>query len=278
MDINQFFRNFVELLIKENIFEDNENLKEKLSNAISKYTKDGIISKEFNEILVNLFGVYDTVAREVMIPRTDMIAVQDNISLEELIKVFSEHKKSKIPVYKDNIDNIIGIVNVKDIISYWADNGKNFNIKDVLRPPYFIPETKKILDLLKEFKNKKTLFAIVVDEFGGVSGIVTIVDVLEEIVGDFDYEEEESPEIQKIDKNTYLVDAKMNIEDLEEELGLKFKEGPYDSIGGFIIKELGKIPEKGEKFELDNAEIIVNEAFERGVKNLIIKLKETYKD
>ena len=278
MDINQFFRNFVELLIKENIFEDNENLKEKLSNAISKYTKDGIISKEFNEILVNLFGVYDTVAREVMIPRTDMIAVQDNISLEELIKVFSEHKKSKIPVYKDNIDNIIGIVNVKDIISYWADNGKNFKIKDVLRPPYFIPETKKILDLLKEFKNKKTLFAIVVDEFGGVSGIVTIVDVLEEIVGDFDYEEEESPEIQKIDENTYLVDAKMNIEDLEEELGLKFKEGPYDSIGGFIIKELGKIPEKGEKFELDNAEIIVNEAFERGVKNLIIKLKETYKD
>ncbi len=277
MDINQFFRNFVELLIKENIFEDNENLKEKLSNAISKYIKDGVISKEFNEILINLFGVYDTVAREVMIPRTDMIAVSNDITLEELIKVFSEHKKSKVPVYKDNIDNIIGIVNVKDIISYWADNSKSFNINDVLRPPYFIPETKKILDLLKEFKNKKTLFAIVVDEFGGVSGIVTIVDILEEIVGDFDYEEEEPPEIQKIDENTYLVDAKMNLEDLEEEVGLKFKEGPYDSIGGFIIKELGKIPEKGEKFELDNAEIIVNEAFERGVKNLIIKLKDNYK-
>jgi CBS domain containing-hemolysin-like protein len=191
MDINQFFKNFVELLIKENIFEDNENLKEKLSNAISKYIKDGVVSKEFNEILINLFGVYDTVAREVMIPRTDMIAVPDDITLEELIKVFSEHKKSKVPVYKDNIDNIIGIVNVKDIIGYWADNKKSFNINDVLRPPYFIPETKKILDLLKEFKIKKTLFAIVVDEFGGVSGVVTIVDILEEIVGDFDYEEED---------------------------------------------------------------------------------------
>ncbi len=276
MDINQFFKNFVDLLIKEDIFEDSENLKEKLSTAISKFIKDGAISKEFNEILINLFSVYDTVAREVMIPRTDMIAVADDISLKDLIKVFADHKKSKLPVYKDKIDNIIGIVNVKDIINFWDKDESEFNIKNVLREAYFIPETKKILDLLKEFKNKKTLFAIVVDEFGGVSGIVTIVDILEEIVGDFDYEETEKPEIQQIDKNTYLVDAKMNIEDLEDELNIKIKEGPYDSIGGFIIKELGKIPEKGEKYQLDNAEIIVNEAFERGVKNLIIKLKESH--
>lgn len=266
MDINQFFKNFIEVLT------DN-NLKKEFINFAKHHFNDVKISKEFYEILINLFDVHNTVAREVMIPRTDMIAVPDNIKLHDLINVFSEHKKSKLPVFKDNIDNIVGIVNVKDVISYCGKNDYLFDIKKIMRKPYFIPETKKILDLLKEFKIRKTLFAVVVDEFGGISGIVTIVDILEEIVGDFDYEEHEKPEIQKIDDKTFIVDAKMNIEDLEEEIGIKLKEGPYDSIGGFIIKELGKIPEKGEKFELENAEIIVNDAFERGVKNLIIKLK-----
>ncbi len=276
MEIAQFFKDLVELLKNENFFEQTEKSREELNKLIFDYVKKGTISKEFYEILINLFGINDTVAREVMIPRTDMIAVSYDISLDNLIKIFSDHKKSKLPVYKDSIDNIIGIVNIKDVIPFWGKPEEEFDIMNVLRKPYFIPETKKVLDLLKEFKNQKTLFAIVVDEFGGVSGIVTIVDILEEIVGDFDYEEiEKEPEIKKIDENTYLVDARLNIEDVEKELGIKLQEGPYDSIGGFIIKELGKIPKKGEKFKLDNAEIIVNDAFERGVKNLIIKLSST---
>ena len=277
MDINQFFKNLVDLLIKENIFENTDNLKEKLENAVSKYISDSEIGKEFYQILINLFDVYETVAREVMIPRTDMIAIPENIKFNELLEVFAEHKKSKLPVYRESIDNIIGIVNIKDVIPFCQKNSSGFNLKEILTPPYFIPETKKILDLLKEFKSKKTLFAIVVDEFGGVAGIITIVDILEELVGDFDYEEKEKPEIQEIGENTYLIDAKMNVDDLEDKLGIKLKEGPYDSIGGFIIKELGKIPQKGEKFEINGAEIIVNDAFERGVKNLIIKLKDSDK-
>ena len=273
MELSQLFKELLDLIKNEDFPEDFEGVKEKLRKLILEYVKKEVISKEFYEILINLFKVNNTVAREVMVPRTDMIAVPFDITLMDLIKTFSKYKKSKIPVYKENIDNIIGIVNIKDIIEFWLNPEKKFRIEDIIRPPYFIPETKKILDLLKEFKNRKTLFAIVVDEFGGISGVISIVDILEEIVGDFDYEVKgKDSSIKKLDENTYLVDAKSKIEDVEEIIGIKIKDGPYESVGGFIIKEIGRIPEKGEKFRFnDNIEIVINDAFERGVKSLIIK-------
>ncbi len=273
MELSNLFKDLLDLIKSEDFPQDFEGIKEKLRKLIFEYVKKDVISKEFYEILINLFKVNNTVAREIMVPRTDMIAVSYDITLKELIKTFSKYKKSKIPVYKENIDNVIGIINIKDIIEFWLNPEKEFKIENVIRPPYFIPETKKILDLLKEFKNRKTLFAIVVDEFGGISGVISIVDILEEIVGDFDYDVDvKEINIRKLNENSYLVDAKSKIEDVEEIVGIKLKDGPYDSIGGFLIKELGRIPEKGEKFKFnDNIEIIVNDAFERGVKSLVIK-------
>ncbi len=268
MEVNQILKDLIEII-------KNESSTETLDKILIEYVKKGLISKEFYEILINLFGITDTVIREVMIPRTEMIAVPEDISFQELIETFKKHKKSKLPVYKNNIDNIVGIIHIKDIIELCGKKVEKFSIKNFLRKPFFVPETKKILDLLKEFKNKKTLFALVVDEFGGISGLVSIVDILEEIVGDFDYEEnKEVEEIKQIGDSTFLVDAKMNIEDFKKKFNVKINEGPFDTIGGFIINELGKIPEKGEKIKIDNLWLIVNEAFERGIKNIIVKGKD----
>jgi magnesium and cobalt transporter len=142
-----------------------------------------------------------------------------------------------------------------------------------MRKPFFIPETKKIVHLLKEFKDNKMKIAIVVDEFGGVSGIVTLMDILEEIIGDIKDEDsmEEEIKIINLPDGSFLLDSRTPIEDIRKELNLEIEDGPYDTIGGFVIKEFGRLPEKGEKIKINNFDIIINEIYEKGIKNLIIK-------
>jgi CBS domain containing-hemolysin-like protein len=253
--------------------EETGNLDVKLNDLITYLHLKNYISKDIQEILKNVIHFSDTIVREIMIPRTEMITVSDDIQRDDLIKVFDKYKFSRLPVYSGNIDNIIGIVYSKDLLSFSVFNNDLFNVKKVLKEPFFVPETKKIPSLLKEFKEKKVKIAVVVDEFGGVSGMVTLIDIVEEIIGDLEdeYNEEDTRKILNVEPDTFLVDAKTSIEDIEDELNLKIEDGPYDTIGGFIIKELGRMPEKGELIEIDGFKVTVNEIYEKGIKNLIIK-------
>ncbi len=247
---------------------------------MEKFNIDNLLNKastntEIELILKNVVKASDTIVREIMIPRTEVVAVPHNVSFSQLIETFAKYKFSRIPVFEENIDNITGIIYSKDLISYKLDQEK-FNINQISKQPLFVPETQKILSLLKEFKNKKIHIAIVIDEFGGVSGLVTLIDIVEEIIGDFkdEFEEDEKPLITEINKCQYLIDSICPLEDIEEVTGINLPEGAYDTIGGYVIKELGRMPEKDEKLIKDNYEIVVNEVYEKGIKNLILTVKE----
>ena len=255
--------------IVEILREIEENKTEKSLFKLLEYLlKNNFISKEIHELLQNVIYFSETIVREIMIPRTDVIAVNENISFEELKDIFKKFKYSRIPVYKENIDNIIGIVYSKDLLGISC-----FDLKKIMRDPYFVPETKKIVQLLKDFKENKVKIAIVVDEFGGVSGLVTLMDILEEITGDIrDEDTEDKPEkIIELNDGNILVDSRTSIEEIRKYLNIDLEEGPYDTIGGFVIKKLGRLPEKGEIIHQENFEIIVNDVYEKGIKNLIIK-------
>ncbi len=242
-----------------------------INNLIDKASSNS----EIEIILKNVVKASDTIVREIMIPRTEVVAVPYTISLVELINTFAKYKLSRIPVYENNIDNTIGIIYSKDLIASKLDFD-NFNISKIMKPPFFVPETQKILSLLKDFKKKKIHIGVVVDEFGGVSGLVTLIDIVEEIIGDFqdEFEADEKPLITKLSSSKYLIDSVCPLEKIEEEINLKIPEGAYDTIGGYVIKEFGRMPEKDERLIKDNYEIIINEIYEKGIKNLILTVKQ----
>jgi magnesium and cobalt transporter len=188
-------------------------------------------------------------ARDIMIPRVDVFAVDSETELKPLVKTMCKAGHSRVPVYKETIDNIIGILYVKDLLKLLIETSKKkFQLKKILHEPYFVPETMTLDELLLEFKLRTLHIAVVVDEYGGFSGIVTLEDILEEIVGDIndEFDSVELPEIQKLGKNVYEVDSRMPISDFNEKLGLGLSQEGFDTIGGYVFDLFGKIPEKGE--------------------------------
>lgn len=190
--------------------------------------------------------------REVMIPRIDVDFVNSDISLDEFYSLILKNGYSRYPVYEDNYDNVIGVLYAKDLLRKGIQ--ENFSVKDLMRTPYFVPDSKHLDDLLRDFKRIKVHIAIVVDEYGGVAGIVCLEDILEVIVGEIqdEFDEDEEPEIKKISDNKYLVDSRTNIEDLNEMLNLKLNDDDFETIGGYVFELFGRIPLKGEVIEYDN--------------------------
>jgi CBS domain containing-hemolysin-like protein len=209
-------------------------------------------------MLYSVLEFADTTAREIMTPRVDVIAMEDTVSFEEAIRIFNETGFSRIPVYHDQIDNITGILNVKDIFSAMVSHRKDSTIKEVMYDPMFVPETKKIDDLLKELQVHRVQMAIVIDEYSSFVGIATVEDILEEIVGDImDEYDKEEPDIQNISEGVFVVDAQMWVEDINErmEIDLPVDES-YETVGGLIIDRLGHIPlHPGEKVEINEGKI-----------------------
>ena len=201
-----------------------------------------------------VFKLSELNARDIMIPRVDIIALDSTITLKSLVKAVTDAGHSRVPVFEETIDHISGILYSKDLIKLLFDKPKNFQLKKILHEPYFVPETMPLDELLYEFKKRKLHLAIVVDEYGGVAGIVTMEDVLEEIVGEIrdEFDTDELPELQKTGKNSYEVDSRMPISDLNEKLGLKLSTGEFDTIGGLIFDLFGKIPEKDETVKFEN--------------------------
>ncbi|WP_428600233.1 hemolysin family protein [Sphaerochaeta sp.] len=195
----------------------------------------------------------DKTVKEIMIPRVDVQFISSDITIDELYGIIKEQGYSRYPVYEQTIDNIVGVLYAKDIIRKGIDNV--FNVKTLMRQPYFIPESKHLDDLLREFKLRKVHIAIAIDEYGGVSGIVCMEDILEVIVGDIqdEFDDDEDDGMRKLDDNTFVVDARTSIEDLNEAVGLHLSEEEYETVGGYVFELFGRIPLKDESVEDDEA-------------------------
>ena len=216
----------------------------------------GSIDENEMEMINNIFEFDNTSVEDIATHRTNIVAIPITSTLEGIKKVIVDEKYSRIPVYEENIDNIIGILYVKDFIKYiFIDElGKNFNLKNILMEPYFIPTSKKSDELFKEMQIKKVHMAIVIDEYGGTAGIVTMEDLLEEIVGNIfdEYDVEEKEDIEIINEDTYIIKGGTDINDVEEFLSVKFEDiSDYDTLGGYLIGKLGRVPDDNERPEID---------------------------
>ncbi len=230
---------------------------EEIKEWIDVGKEEGTIEKEEREMLFSVLEFSDTLAREIMTPRVDVALIEDTRTLDEAMQLFNETGFSRIPVFHDAVDNIIGILNTKDVFSTVFSGKRNIPIKELMYDPFFVPETKKIDELLKELQVRKIQIAIVLDEYGSFDGIVTVEDILEELVGDIlDEFDQEEPEIQKTGDGTFLVDAKMWVDDLNEKLDISLPvHESYETIGGLLIERLGHIPHPGESVHIQESHI-----------------------
>jgi CBS domain containing-hemolysin-like protein len=223
--------------------------------AIKELEED---QKQMIRGVVELSG---TTVKEVMVPRTDTVFLSAEDSKEEILKRICESEHSRFPVYKDTVDNVIGILHVKDVLKSLVNaNDKPLNIKELARKPYFVPVSKHIDDLLKELQRKKIHIAVVVDEYGGVSGIVSMEDIIEEIIGDIQDEfDHETDDVVELSKGMWLCDARVNLDFLAEETNLQLPVDDFDTLGGFVFDLFGKIPVKNEKIVYKDYDFIIHE-------------------
>ena len=214
--------------------------------------EDGVIESEEREIIYNVFDFSDAVAKDVMIPRIDMVTVSLDTNYENLLKVFRESMYTRIPVYEEDKDNVIGLVNIKDFIL--VTDEAHFQIRDIIREAHYTYEFKKTADLMMEMREKTTNVAFVLNEYGSTVGMITLEDLLEEIVGEIrdEYDEDEEEYIQEIDDNVYLVEGGMKLDDINDALEIALESEDYDSLGGLMIEKLDRLPEEDEEIELES--------------------------
>ncbi len=223
-------------------------------------------------MIQSILDFRDTLVREVMIPRTEMVATSSDATIEKILDLIMKYGHTRMPVYSDSVDNIIGILNVKDLLKFWSGPVSGMDILSSLRKPYYIPETKNIHFLLHELQQRKYHMAIVIDEYGGTSGLVTLEDLIEEIIGEIQDEHDvEEKTIVELPDGYTLVDSRVEIEEVEEYFGMKTPEGKFETLGGLILHIIEKIPVAGEVICHDGFEIIIESADERSIKKVKIK-------
>jgi len=239
---------------------------------IDEAEEEGIIEKEEGRLLKSVVEFGDTIVKEIMTPRIDMICIKKDASIKKLRELVIKEKHSRIPVYKDRIDNIEGIVIAKDLLKYAEDKYKRESITPLIRPVYFVPESMKVAELLNEFQKRKQKLAIVVDEHGGVSGLVTMEDLVEEIVGEIK-DEYDIDKVQIIEKGPfdYIVSGEAEVEELEELFELDLAQDEYITVSGLITHHLGRFPQKGEKFQIKGLSFEVLDVGQKRIRKLRIK-------
>ncbi len=249
------------------------DLVREMEELIEEGTAEGVLNEDEEEMLLSVLSFRKTMVREVMVPRTEMTCLDVGEPLEALVRVMVEEGHSRIPLYEDDADHVIGFVTARDVLRFWHSPDPTPPIRELLRPAYFVPETMSLEVLLGEFRRRRVHLAIAVDEYGGVSGIATMEDVLEEIVGDIDdeYDDEEEAEIREAGDGL-RVDARAEIEKLEEHLGVELdSEGEFETVGGLVFHILGHVPVAGETFRHRGLEITVRDADKRRVKEVKVR-------
>ena len=250
---------------------------EEIKTLVDVGEEVGIIEKQEREMIESIFEIGDIKVTEVMVPRIDIVYLEENVSIENAIKKVIEYGYSRIPIIDGSVDNIIGIIYAKDLLScYLKNNREELKIKSLIRPAYYVPQSKKAIDLLTEMQLEKVHISIVLDEYGGTLGLVTIEDILEEIVGDIlDEYDDERELIEYIDENIIVVNSKMSIEEANDILGSNLPEDEFESVGGFVFNLLGRIPNIGDNIEYNDVIFEVLEVQNRRIKRLELRKKET---
>ena len=255
--------------------DDNNAVTEEELRAMVEYShEEGVIENEEKKMIVNVVDVGDTVAGDIMVPRVDMVMVDEKSSYEEILQVFREERYTRIPVYEETPDNVIGILNVKDFLL--IEDKENFVMKELLREPLYTYEYKKTSALMMDMRKTGANIVIVLDEYGITAGLITLEDMLEEIVGEirdeFDADEDEG--ISKISDLEYLIDGSTNLDDINDRIGLSLSSEEYESIGGLIMEKLGRLPVEGEIINFDNIVLTVKKMDHARIEKVCLKLKQ----
>jgi CBS domain containing-hemolysin-like protein len=254
---------------------------DELEFYISESEKEGIIANGKSRMLQNIFDISDIHVKEVMVPRTDMVAIEVSEPMESYLDKILSTEFSRIPVYEESIDKIIGILYVKDLLRFVKENDVSFDLRKVLRKPFFVPETKKIDSMMGEFQKSRNHMAIVIDEYGGVDGLVTLEDILEEIVGEiWDEYDTEEHEVTQVAEDTYIVDVRMDIDDFCDKFDIvkTHDMDEYETVGGLVFDIAEKIPEVGEQYTYENYTLKILNKNERRLDKVelrkVVKLPE----
>lgn len=273
--------NIILILFKQDIDIENKFFSEdEVMSMLEVGRESGIIKEEGRKMISSIFNFDDELAYEIMTPRTDVFAIDILEPTSEYIDKLMELRYSRIPVYEDDYDNIIGILNIKDYLIKARETGfDKVDIRGILREPYFVPETKNIDSLFFELQKTKNHIAVLIDEYGGFSGIVTMEDIVEEIVGDIDDEyDEDAHVVKQIDENTFLIDGNVSLDDLEEDYGIVLESDSSETIGGFIIDNLGEIPTEsdlGKEMDFDKYIITITSVKERRIDKVKLVITAT---
>ena len=254
--------------------EQHEEKQEEFLTGLEQHKTDGVLDEEEQEMIENVLELRSSTADEIMTPRTDIVAAEVNSDLQQVLQIITSGGHTRIPVYEDNIDNIVGLIYAKDLLAEIGKDPVDFKLREKMRKVYFVPESKSLRALLHEFQNQKLHIAIVLDEYGGTAGIVTLEDILEELVGEITDEYEETPAepIKKIDQNTIEADARTYIDDLNDQCDLNLPEDDdYETIGGFVFSRLGYIPKANESFDYENLKFTIASAEARKIKRIKIQ-------
>lgn len=260
---------------KKKVKEKKEITEEDLITLINVGEDEGVIEEEEKKMIRNIFEFGDTMVKEVMVPRVDMACIPSEAKLNSILRLIKKMGHSRIPVYKETIDNIIGILYTKDLLvvyEQWYKSKEKFDLKKIIRRAYFVPENKKIDDLLDIFQRDKIQIAIAIDEYGGTAGLVTMEDVVEEIVGEIiDEYDKETKLYEIIGNNTVIADGIISIDKINELLNIEIPENDFETLGGFIYDLMGRVPNKNETVEYKNIQITIEQVVKNRIIRVIIK-------
>ena len=258
-----------------------KELEQDIMSAVEEGAKGGLLSRDERRMIKSVIDVHDTQASNIMTPRTEVVAVEADANLSEVEQIIATEGHSRIPVYEESLDNIVGMLYAKDVLIHQGRNQESFNVREIMRPAIFVPETKLIVDLLRELKARKVHIVVVLDEYGGTSGLVTIEDILEEIVGEIvdEYEQPEPEPMVSLDECTVEMDAKVRIEELANHFDIEMANNKdVDTIGGLVFSLLGYMPKKGQVINHEQLRFTVLDAEERKINRLKVELQSPEKE
>jgi putative hemolysin len=243
---------------------------DELKSWVETGQSDGALEKEERQMIYSIFQFGDTLAREIMVPRMDMVSLDVVAPLDEIVEAVSSSGHSRIPVYEDTIDNVIGLLYAKDLLNYLHNQKKFTSLRELIRPAFFVPEAKKLDDLLTEMQSNRTHIAIVVDEYGGVAGLVTLEDILEEIIGEIrdEYDQSEELPFVKINDNEYVFQGNIDLDDFNETMGTEIEKDMADTLGGLMYGLMGKVPVGGEQVIVENVQLTVEKVVGRRIQKV----------
>ena len=270
--LNLLTRLVIKLFVGED--EDSSTLtEEELKTLVEVSEEEGVLKNQETEIMINALELKETLAVDIMTPRTSMASVDIEDAESDLKEIIKNITYSRIPVYEDSIDDIIGVLHIKELAHKIIEDDRDFKIRDILKPAFYAYEYIPVVDLFKQMRAKNISISIIIDEYGGTSGIVTMEDILEELVGEIDDEYDNEKEVTKISENEYLVDPEMRIDEVNERFDLDIQSDKFDSIGGFVIELLDRMPKSKDEVEFENLKFVVVNVDKRKITQLMIIFK-----